>query len=122
MAETRLIDADKLKKAIKKSAITLPKYGRAIFLNNINDLIDNAPTIQQTIITEFKGCDNCELERPKGEWIVTAEDNDGIHRILCSFCGYEKGTDFLDYITVTFEKLPPFCENCGADMRKGGAE
>ena len=58
------------------------------------------------------------VRRPKGEWIVTAEDNEGIHRIQCPFCRYEKGSDFTDYITVTFERMPPFCENCGADMRK----
>ncbi len=60
--------------------------------------------------------------RQQGEWIVTAEDNEGIHRIQCPFCRYEKGSDFIDFIVVTFEKFPPFCENCGAQMVKGGAE
>lgn len=55
-------------------------------------------------------------ERPTGGWIVTAEDNEGVHRIQCPFCGYEKGSDFVDYITVTFERMPPFCENCGARL------
>lgn len=67
--------------------------------------------------TVCKELQEVETERPQGEWIVTAEDNDGIHRIQCPFCRYEKGSDFIDYITVTFEKFPPFCENCGADMR-----
>ena len=57
--------------------------------------------------------------RPQGKWIVTAEDNEGVHRIQCPFCGYEKGTDFIDYITVTFEKMPPFCENCGVKLKSG---
>ena len=74
---------------------------------------------------DFANINECEYyadkDKPKGEWIVTAEDNEGIHRIQCPFCGYEKGTDFIDYITVTFEKMPPFCENCGAEL-KGGAE
>lgn len=58
--------------------------------------------------------------RPKGEWIVTAEDNDGVHRICCPFCSYEKGSNNTDPIIVTFTHFPKFCENCGADMR--GAE
>lgn len=58
-----------------------------------------------------------KFKRPKGEWIITSEDNNGIHRILCPFCKFEKGSNFMDHITVTFEKLPPFCECCGADMR-----
>jgi len=58
-----------------------------------------------------------ENEKPAGEWIVTAEDNEGIHRIQCPFCRYEKGSDFTDYITVTFERMPPFCENCGAELK-----
>lgn len=61
-------------------------------------------------------------ERPQGEWIVTAEDNDGVHRICCPFCSYEKGSNNTDTIIVTFTDFPKFCENCGADMRKGGAE
>ena len=56
-------------------------------------------------------------ERPQGEWIVTAEDNDGVHRICCPFCSYEKGSNNTDPIIVTFSNFPKFCENCGADMR-----
>ena len=55
--------------------------------------------------------------RPQGEWIVTAEDNDGVHRICCPFCSYEKGSNNTDPIIVTFHNFPKFCENCGADMR-----
>lgn len=56
-------------------------------------------------------------DRPKGEWIIIVEDGNGIHKILCPFCKCEKGSNFMDHITVTFENLPPFCESCGADMR-----
>ena len=55
-------------------------------------------------------------------WVVTAEDNHGIHRICCPFCHYEKGSNNTDTIIVTFTDFPNFCEKCGADMRKGGAE
>lgn len=60
-------------------------------------------------------------ERPHGEWIVTAEDDHGVHRICCPFCHYEKGRENSSIIT-TFTKFPNFCEKCGADMRKGGEE
>lgn len=78
----------------------------------------------QEAIEVFKQClDKAEEQAkqilngiPTGKWIITAEDNDGVHRIQCPFCRYEKGSDFIDYITVTFEKFPPFCENCGAKM------
>lgn len=58
-----------------------------------------------------------EILRPRGEWIVTAEDDHGVHRICCPFCHYEKGRENSSIITVTFTKLPNYCENCGADMR-----
>ena len=57
----------------------------------------------------------------QGEWIVTAEDNDGVHRICCPFCSYEKGSNNTDPIIVTFTNFPKFCENCGASM-KGDVE
>lgn len=75
----------------------------------------NCKTIQQTVINAIK----FGVKQPQGEWIITAEDNEGIHRIQCPFCRYEKGSDFIDYITVTFEKLPPFCESCGAELKCG---
>lgn len=59
--------------------------------------------------------------RPKGAWIVIAEDNDGVHRICCPFCSYEKGSNNTDHIVATFTNFPKFCENCGAEMG-GGAE
>lgn len=50
--------------------------------------------------------------RPKGEWII-----DGHHR-RCKECG--------EYFCMTDSEgneIPSnFCPNCGADMRKGGAE
>lgn len=77
--------------------------------------VDNAPTVYP--ICEDKACKYRAEERPKGEWIVTAEDNDGVHRICCPFCFYEKGSNNTDPIIVTFTNFPKFCENCGADLR-----
>lgn len=60
-----------------------------------------------------------EVERPQGEWNILQKDDNGIHEIECPFCKYSKGGRFAS-VGVTFHKLPPFCESCGADMR--GAE
>lgn len=114
----RLIDADALKKALKwiedNPYIDL---GREIMQE-----IDNAPTVE-THDTVNMYCDKdtqiiVEQIRPKGEWIICNQDNDGIHKIECPFCKYTKGTEFGDLFTLTFEYLPPYCEKCGADMRK----
>lgn len=75
----------------------------------------------QEIVDKAKEELLASIERPDGKWIITAEDSEGIHRIQCPFCRYEKGSDFIDYITVTFENFPPFCESCGAEL-KGGTE
>ena len=57
---------------------------------------------ERPTIYEFKGCDNCELERPQGEW--------KLHGMIyyCSVCGhdYEQGGN-------------NFCGNCGAKMKQG---
>lgn len=69
-------------------------------VDNCRELIENAPTVEPLKIYEFKGCDNCELERPKGTWRVY----EGV--ITCEKCGEET------------EEKTPFCAWCGADMRK----
>lgn len=71
----------------------------------------------QEIVDKAKAELLASIERPNGKWIITAEDSEGVHRIQCPFCRYEKGSDFIDYITVTFENFPPFCESCGAELR-----
>ena len=55
-------------------------------------------------------------ERLKGTWIICNQDNEGIHKIECPFCKYTNGTEFGDLFTLTFDKLPPFCEVCGAEL------
>lgn len=55
--------------------------------------------------------------RQQGEWNILQKDDNGIHEIECPFCKYSKGGRFAS-IGVTFHKLPPFCEACGAAMRK----
>ena len=130
--EIRLIDANALISAIEKGeGISWERYGD----NEVcvrKKYIDNAPTVEafteedikQTIKENFDiGYEMAKnkYETPKGEWIVTSEDNNGVHRICCPFCSYEKGSNNTDTIIVTFTDFPNFCEKCGAKM-KGGAE
>ena len=93
----RLIDADKLQKAIPAEEDNITGMGMTYDeMEAYNDGIDeqwkkivNAPTI--------------EPERPKGEWII---NSDGYYP-YCSECRMEpKSGDMTD-----------FCPNCGADMR-----
>ena len=61
-------------------------------------------------VYEFKGCDNCELERPHGEWILQYRAG-GDEFYTCSLC--ERVIE-IDYPQTL--KDFPFC-HCGADMR-----
>ena len=48
--------------------------------------------------------------RPKGEWIMIKNSDGNLKCYECSACGKCQG-----YISN-------YCEDCGADMQKGGAE
>lgn len=99
-----LISRSKLKDKLKINFSRKPE-AQAIYQHLI-DIVDDCPTVKTPIIYEFKGCDNCELERPKGEWV---KSKDGYTR--CDQCG-SRGSAIK----------ARFCHHCGADMRKGGAE
>ena len=109
-------------------------------LHDVKEIIDNVPTIEVTNKEgEFlkpSNCDTCEDKaksysmgfqdgflavkehvRPKGKWKIVKQDNEDILEIECPFCKYSKGGEFNTVLTVVFDRLPPFCENCGADMR-----
>ena len=87
----------------------LIKYAEAV-----DDFIDNAPTIEPTTVYEFKGCDNCELDRPKGKWIEesvpVALVGAGNGQYRCSNCGHG------DIQAKTQEV--PYCWWCGARMER----
>jgi len=120
----RLVNADALKTDIEENSITLGGV-MAIETACAKALIDVAPTVEA--YTEEQVKELVELnkklseERHQGKWIIVKQDNEGVHEIECPFCKYSKGSDFSSIITVIFERFPPFCENCGAQM-KGGAE
>lgn len=99
----RLIDADKLQKAIPAEEDNITGMGMTYDeMEAYNDGIDeqwkkivNAPTI--------------EPERPKGQWIVIAEFKD-CRYAKCNQC---KVTQIFYYN----KPLTNFCPNCGSDMR-----
>lgn len=99
----RLIDADKLQKAIPAEEDNITGMGMTYDeMEAYNDGIDeqwkkivNAPTI--------------EPERPKGKWIVTSEFED-CRYVKCNQC---KVTQVFYYN----KPLTNFCPNCGVDMR-----
>jgi len=112
---TRLIDADALKD------LSYINKGNFNSVEGIWKWIDNAPTVEVGYLTNCANCERVEkirAKRPQGKWIITSEDAEGIHCIKCPFCKYEKGSEFEPYIKVAFDKLPYFCENCGADLRE----
>ena len=113
----RLIDADK----IYPDCMT--KDGELAISQS---QLANALTVEMNVLPKIHyergfnaGYDSGKNARPKGEWIVTAEDDHGVHRICCPFCHYEKGRENSSIITVTFTKLPNYCENCGAGLKVG---
>jgi len=59
-------------------------------------------------------------ERPQGEWVLQTHErfNSGneLYKYYCNKCGHKEEHAYSD------SKLPNFCENCGADMQKGGAK
>ena len=57
-----------------------------------------------------------KAERPQGEWLY----NDKLNMYYCKDCGLLE--PFTKEEIEEGCKLPNFCQQCGADMRKGGAE
>ena len=89
---------------------------KTLFAQIMHD-IDNAPTVkindksleiaQKSIELGLRvGKAEGKAERPQGEWQKV-----GKYACECSICGESVCGDFMN-----------FCPNCGADMRKGGAE
>ena len=68
-----------------------------ILSDEVYNAIDNAPTV----------------ERPQGEWKVYGKQGGIPITDMCSNCRYEM---------KWYKNKYKFCPNCGAKMRKGGAE
>ena len=81
-----------------------------------NCIHDDVCGLEGHLEPALKYCGWKSEKRPQGEWVICNQDIDGIHKIECPFCKYAKGSDFGELITLTFDRFPPFCENCGAGM------
>lgn len=118
----RLIDADELRKRLRKKNI--PISGADVYF--VRQLIDNAPTVDTN-------CPNCDSgyaqgysdgylkgkeERPQGYWIYNRPNpQTGANIFRCSICNHETQSFTCGIKNPKFDN---YCGNCGADMR--GAE
>lgn len=121
-----LISREALKKATKElyneTLDAIVKFG----IEKVYELINNAPAVNTYTIEDIQEVQHNFLilgaklaQRTQGEWIkqhgkiymlVTDEGNFVGEFTKCPKCLYDKA------------RGSKFCPNCGADMRKGGAE
>lgn len=102
----RLIDADELKNQFSSEE----PYGP----EEIKGIIDNAPTVHDTINVYPSGEVIIQQTRPQGGW-KTVEGIDGDDYYECSNCG----EPWVLTAGTPKDNNMNFCPNCGADMRKG---
>ena len=96
----RLIDADELTRRIEQSYLT--EGEKRLFSVKVRHM----PTV---------------AERPQGEWIYPEKtDKEKGYGGYCSNCKCDMPIFVEDWKQKYCETK--FCPNCGADMRKGGAE
>ena len=103
---TRLIDADELKEDLRQYFTdgVLDGVSARLAFNQILHDIDNEPTI--------------EPERPQGEWITFPTNRLIMQCPECTaFLSRTRSDIFKDSVGEM-----NFCPNCGASMKKGGAE
>lgn len=107
----RPIDADALKEAITQN--------REIDRNavcDVLDIIDNAPTVEQSYQEPKDYIKNkLDYSRPQGEWMY---DNI-LNNWKCSECGETPKTIGYVGTRLFMEQHFKFCNHCGADMRGG---
>lgn len=138
-----LISREALKKALKSNCDLCHDKNtnwceHCCPLNDFEDLIDNAPTVEPCLSFNNVSDEDIEKfkliwqratskglrlinERPQGEWIAR-EDFDFLdenkvrhNHFMCEKCGFIH--DFIDGHTSQYN----FCPQCGADL-KGGVE
>lgn len=105
----RTINADELKANLHKWFPQASLEGieaKTLFAQILAD-IDNTPTVYP--ICEDKACKYRANERPQGEWLHPYSVNIACE---CSIC----------HLQLPILDCFHFCPNCGAEMRKGGAE
>ena len=121
-----LISRSELKKAfeedMKCGGVKINEFdkGYDLGIKTAIEMLDNAKAVvpEEFMNSYEEGYERArkDFERPHGKWVVVNQDNEGIHEIKCPFCHYSKGSDFSSILTVTFERLPPFCEKCGSEL------
>ena len=82
-------------------------YSGEELANAILNAIDNALTVPNEYMRGYEAAER-EYKRPQGKWIV--KSNGTTNYYACNKC--ENAGDIQD----------KFCRECGADMRKGGAD
>lgn len=111
---------------IQQSDIDFDTCDIKIWLSVVLKIIDNAPTVFDNKAYSdgyTQGTCDCEHahERPQGEWITRHKLNSFGQDVVCfecNKCGEYKVPLYHLFITEPLK----VCPNCGADMRKGGAE
>ena len=116
-----LISRSALKDALSEAHINRTLTFDIATFGCVMKIIDNAPTVEEKSY-EMGYQDGCEdgLQgiRPQGKWKIT---DSYPHKVYCDKC-------FKTYAQANWEVWKDgtlareFCPNCGADMRKGGAE
>lgn len=103
---SRLIDANVLMEDIIKRFHCKPYIEVGNNCEYIHNIIDDQPTIEA-------------VEVVRGEWERTdITDEDGWALYRCTHCDWH--TTY--YYSFSASPVYNFCPNCGADMRKEGAE
>lgn len=104
-----LISRSELKKAVEKSFKHNLNGYDALLISEIDEFIDNAPTVEPEIYITAQDYDvylegykqgKKDFDRPQGEWIRTRTGS-----FDCPFCHR------------LFETRDNFCGYCGADLR-----
>lgn len=121
----RLGDLDALKEVIKANHYLLSAKNNStdygMFTTGIMQAIDNAPTVDKGYAFGYadghgEGYELGKNSRPQGEWVwVQYDANPNIGNWHCSEC------HCIPHGKKEYQRTN-FCPNCGADMRKGGAE
>lgn len=118
----RLGDLDALKKKIEgvvENEMPIDKKW-ALGLRYALKLIDNAPTVEEVSVIEFKEplpfvkaqkIVKASSKRPQGEWVVQRLQN-GFDDVYCPFCNARPTRSEYGYYLKD-----NFCHECGADMR-----